>query len=161
MTLYEINAEIANLVDAETGELLDYDRFAELQMERDTKIENMALWVKDLDAEAVAIKREQKALAKRRQRAEKTAERLRKYLSLMLNGERFQTPRCAVSFRKSVGVDIPDEQGFIAWAQTEGYDDFLTYGAPKISKKLVKEYLDRGNEIEGVSLVEKNNIQIK
>ena len=161
MTLYEINAEIANLVDAETGELLDYDRFAELQMERDTKIENMALWVKDLDAEAVAIKREQKALAKRRQRAEKKAEGLRKYLSIMLDGERFQTPRCAVSFRKSAAVEIPDEQGFISWAQQSGYDGFLTYGAPKISKKLVKEYIERGNEIEGVSLVEKNNIQIK
>ena len=68
MTLYEINAEIASLVDEETGELLDYDRFADLQMERDAKIENMALWVKDLDAEAAAIKAEETALAERRKR---------------------------------------------------------------------------------------------
>ena len=161
MTLYEINAEIASLINMETGELLDYDRFAELQMERDTKIENMVLWVKDLEAEAVAIKSEEKALAERRQRAEKKAESLKNYIATMLGGERFQTPRCSVSYRKSAAIDIPDEEEFIAWAQQSGYDGLLTYGAPKISKSAVKEYLSRGNMLHGASLVEKTNIQIK
>ena len=43
MTIYEIDNRIAELVDPETGELLDYEAFAELQMEREAKIENMAL----------------------------------------------------------------------------------------------------------------------
>lgn len=161
MTLYEINAEIASLIDPETGELLDFDRFAELQMERDTKIENMVLWVKDLDAEAVAIKAEEIALAERRKRAEKKAESLKAYITLLLAGERFQTARCAVSYRKSVSVDIADEGKFVSWAQREGLDGLLTYAEPKVSKKAVKEFLERGNTIEGASLVEKTNIQIK
>lgn len=48
MTIYEIDARMAGLIDPETGELLDYEAFASLQMEREAKIENMALWYKDL-----------------------------------------------------------------------------------------------------------------
>ena len=62
MTIYEIDNRIAELVDPETGELLDYEAFAELAMEREAKIENMALWYKDLTAEAKAIREEERAL---------------------------------------------------------------------------------------------------
>lgn len=56
MTLYEIDQAIQGLVDPETGELMDYEAFAALQMDRDAKIENMALWYKDLMADAMAAK---------------------------------------------------------------------------------------------------------
>ena len=62
MTIYEIDSRIAELLDPDTGELLDYEAFAALQMEREAKIENMALWYKDLSAEAKAIRDEEKAL---------------------------------------------------------------------------------------------------
>lgn len=55
MTLYEIDQAIQGLVDPETGELMDYEAFAALQMDRDAKIENMALWYKDLMADAKAM----------------------------------------------------------------------------------------------------------
>lgn len=77
MTIYEIDARMAGLIDPETGELLDYEAFASLQMEREAKIENMALWYKDLTAEAKAIREEEKALAERRKSAENKAERLK------------------------------------------------------------------------------------
>ena len=80
MTIYEIDARMAGLIDPETGELLDYEAFASLQMEREAKIENMALWYKDLTAEAKAIREEEKALAERRKSAENKAERLKGYL---------------------------------------------------------------------------------
>lgn len=161
MTLYEINTELESLVDEETGELLDYDRFVELNLERDAKIENMVLWVKDLEAEAAAISGEMVALAERRDRARKKAERLKGYLTTMLDGERFQTARCAVSYRKSVSVDIADASKFVAYAQREGLDGLLTYEEPKPSKSAVKDYLKRGNTLDGACLVERTNIQIK
>ena len=66
MTLYEIDQAIQGLVDPETGELMDYEAFAALQMDRDAKIENMALWYKDLMADAKAIKEEADTLNERR-----------------------------------------------------------------------------------------------
>ena len=46
MNLFEIENEIMNCWDQETGEILDSDRLDQLEMERDTKIENIALYIK-------------------------------------------------------------------------------------------------------------------
>lgn len=70
MLLYEIDARIASLVDPETGELMDYEAFARLQMEREEKVEGLALWVKDLTARAKAVKEEADALTERRRALE-------------------------------------------------------------------------------------------
>ena len=109
MTLYEIDQAIQGLVDPETGELMDYEAFAALQMDRDAKIENMALWYKDLMADAKAIKEEADTLNERRKALENKAERLKSYLSLALDGEKFQTARCSVTFRKTSSVQVSKE----------------------------------------------------
>ena len=88
MTLYEIDQKIQSLVDPETGELLDYEAFSQLQMDREQKIENMALWVKDLAAGAKAIKEEEDNLKERRKAMENKVERLKTYLSIALDGEK-------------------------------------------------------------------------
>ena len=41
MTIYEIDDALLSLVDGETGELLDFEEFERLSMERDKKIEGM------------------------------------------------------------------------------------------------------------------------
>jgi hypothetical protein len=55
MTLYEIDDAILACVDPETGEIINPEALTALQMEREKKLENVALWVKDLKAEAEAI----------------------------------------------------------------------------------------------------------
>ena len=115
MTLYEIDQAIQGLVDPETGELMDYEAFAALQMDRDAKIENMALWYKDLMADAKAIKEEADTLNERRKALENKAERLKSYLSLALDGEKFQTARCSVIFRKTSSVQVSNPEALIRW----------------------------------------------
>ena len=61
MKLYEIDEQILGCIDAETGEIIDADMLNALQIERDAKIENVALWIKDLKAEAEAYKAEKQA----------------------------------------------------------------------------------------------------
>ena len=61
MKLYEINEQIMACIDNETGEIIDTDKLNELQIAKDEKIENLALWYKDLLAEANALKEEKKA----------------------------------------------------------------------------------------------------
>ena len=59
--LYELTAQLENFeleVDEETGEITNLDELDALQLERDEKIENIALWVKNLTADAAAIKAE-------------------------------------------------------------------------------------------------------
>ena len=65
MNLFEIENEIMNCWDQETGEILDSDRLDQLEMERDTKIENIALYIKNLTADAEALKAEKQSFAER------------------------------------------------------------------------------------------------
>ena len=48
MNLYEIDSEILGCVDEETGEIFDEDKFESLSIERDSKIENICLWIKSI-----------------------------------------------------------------------------------------------------------------
>lgn len=64
-SLYEINQEILNCVDMETGEIIDMDKLGELQLAFDVKVENIALWIKNLLSDAEAIKAEKLKLAER------------------------------------------------------------------------------------------------
>lgn len=50
MTLYEIDQAIMECVDLETGEIIDVEILSELQMERETKLESVALWIKKLES---------------------------------------------------------------------------------------------------------------
>ena len=94
MTIYEINEGILNCIDPETGEIIDIDKLNELELERDAKIENVACWIKELKAEAEAIKAEKLALAERQRVAENKAESLKKWLAYALQGEKFKTAKC-------------------------------------------------------------------
>lgn len=163
MTIYEIDSRIAELVDPETGELLDYEAFAALQMERDAKIENMALWYKDLVGDAKKIREEEKALAERRKAAENKAERLKGYLDTALAGESYKTSRVAVSYRKSTALEIKseDEATVLEELETCGLDNCILYQTPKISKTELTKALKAGAVVPGAELVERNNIQIR
>lgn len=158
MKLYEIDQAIESLIDPETGEIMDYEAFANLQMARETKIESMALWVKNLRAEAAAIKAEKNNLATREKSANSKVERLEKYLGELLGGEKFQTPKVVVSFRKSESVQLDD--AFMEWAKKEA-DDLLRNKDPEPDKTAIKAALKAGREIEGACLAENISIQIK
>lgn len=161
MNIYEIDSAIMALVDEETGEILDIEALEQLQMERDQKLENVACWHKNLVAEAAAIRQEELNLAKRRQAIENRAERLKKYLSDVLGGQKFQTAKCAVSFRKTTKVELSEPALAIAWAQANGHGNIVTYKAPEISKSGLAVLLKEGNEIPGCELVNGLSVGVK
>ena len=160
MTLYNINAQLEALleqVDPETGELLcDMDQLEALSLERDRKLEGLALYIKNRDAEAKAIREEEKALADRRHSLERKAERARDFLSRMLAGEKFSTPRVAVSWRKSEAVEIG-----MSFFSADGNERFLRYKNPEPDKAAIKAALKAGEEITGAELVTNLNMSIK
>lgn len=158
MTIYEIDERIASLVDPETGELSDIDAFMALSMERELKIENMALWYKNLISDADAIRTEERALSERRKAAERRAERLREYLNTVLAGEKFTTPRVAVSFRRSQAVEVDD--AFVAWAETHA-TELLRIKPPEPNLTEITRRIKAGDTFEYAHLAETQNIQIK
>lgn len=160
MTLYEINAALEAAYDAavdpDTGEIINEaaaQALDNLSMAKDDKIENIALWIKNLNAEADAINAEKKKLAARQAAAENKAESLKRYLSGALAGEKFKTARVAISYRKSESVQI-DEGAKLPL-------ELMTTPKPVPNKTAIKEALKAGEVIEGVCLVTNNNIQIR
>lgn len=158
MKLYEIDNAILECVDLETGEIIDPHKLSSLQMERDAKIENVACWIKDLKAEAEALKNEKQALAERQRVAENKAESLKKWLAYALQGEKFKTPKCAISFRKSEAVEVTDE-GLNNLMKE--HDELLTYKAPEPNKTAIKQALKSGLSVRGVQLVQNTSTIIK
>lgn len=158
MSIYDIDQNILALVDPETGEVADYEAFDSLMMERDQKVENIALWIKDLKAEAAAIREEEKNLAERRRAAENRAKRLTEYLATALNGEKFKSPRVAVSYRSSKSVTVMD--GFVDWAMKNG-DQYLRYSEPDPDKTAIKAALEAGETLPFAEITENTNVVIK
>ena len=162
MTLYEINEAIQEAleaaVDPETGEITDdalLAQYEQLQMDRDQKVENIGLFIKNLEADAAAIKAETKNLAARAKAAENKAEHLRSYLQFCLDGEKFQSPRLAVSFRHSKKVEVDPARLY------EIPDDYLRYKEPEPDKKAIGDALKAGQDIPGCQLVENVSMIIK
>lgn len=157
MTLFDINKAILDFeyeIDEETGEILNAEALDQLQMAREDKIEGVGLWIKNLTAEAEAVKKEKDAMADRQRRLEKKVESLKRYLEWALQGEKFSTPRISMTFRRSESVYIPDE--------TELDDRFVNITmVKKPDKKLIKDTLKAGLEVPGAELVTKQNLQIK
>ena len=158
MTIYEIDQAIMECVDLETGEIIDTEQLDKLQMERDAKLENVACWIKDLKAEAEALKNEKQALAERQRVAENKAESLKKWLAYALQGEKFKTTKCAISFRKSEAVEVTDE-GLNNLMKE--HDELLTYKAPEPNKTAIKDALKDGLNVVGVQLVQNVSTIIK
>ena len=81
-SLYEIDQAIMECLDWETGEILDAERLNALQMERQDKVESVALWIKNLSADAIAYKAEKDAFAEREKATLKKIESLKAHSHL-------------------------------------------------------------------------------
>jgi len=158
MKLYEIDAAIASLVDPETGEILDYEAFEQLAMAREQKVENMALVLKNAQAKSAAIKAEVDKLEARKKVADNTVKRMKGYLEKILCGEKFETARVAISYRKSEATETDVE--FVEWAM-ENCPEVVIPQPAKVDVTGLKKMLKDGLKCEYARIVEKQNVQVK
>lgn len=164
MSLYSINEAIyaalddGCIFDEETGEIIfDADSLDELEAMHNDKLEAVALYVKGLEAEAAAIKAEEKTLAERRGIKERKAARLRRYIAESMQAvgsTKLETSRVSLGFRRSEVVEIIDAAqlpaGFVKVKTTEQPD-----------KVAIKKALKAGEAVAGAVLVECQNLQLK
>lgn len=153
MNLYDIDAAIIECVDEETGEVIDLEKLDELQMARDEKIEGICLYIKNLKAQAEALKAEKDSFAQRQKAAENKMESLKKYISGYLCGTKFESAKVKVSFRKSESLEV-SEGAIIP-------EEFLKFKEPEVNKTDLKKAVKAGLQIDGVSIVQNLNVQIK
>lgn len=163
MKLFDIDERLAacvkldesRVVDTESGEIIDLEAIAALEMERDKKIENLGCWYKNLLAEAEALKAQKNAFAEREKAAKAKAESLKGFLGRYLNGKKFETAKVAMSFRKSEAVE------FDAKCIGDVPEEFLKFKDPELDKVAVKKAIKAGETVPGCELVARQNLQIK
>ena len=153
MNLYDIDNAILSCVDMETGEIIDAEKLDELKMEKERKIRNIACWVKELNAEAEALKKQKDAFAAREKAAKNKAEGLKAYLSSYLDGKEAKGTEYQISFRASQATEITDEE-VIPPAYRIPQPD-------KLDKAGILTALKGGTVIPEAQLIERKNIQIK
>lgn len=161
MTLYEIDSRLEALVDSETGEIANFEAFEALDMERTRKLENMACWIKNMKSDVDGISAEVKALQERKRVIENRIKRITAYLQEALAGQKFETPKCSVTYRKSTAVEIGDPAFAATYLEEHGYADCLSYALPTINKTALKALLTDDVLVPGCAVVQRQNMQIK
>ena len=160
--LYEIDAAILAAVDQETGEILDVEKLDALQLEREAKLEGVALWVKDLKAEAAAVKEEADKLTARKKALDNKIEGLKNWLLFALDGEKLKTPRCNVYYTHNQRVKVDDEEKLIEFLKnTTVPNEFLRFREPELRRDEIKKALKEGVRIPGAELEETESVVIK
>lgn len=160
MNLYELNAKLAvyEMEFDEDGVWVNEDELTALNMERDDKIENLCLWVKNLEAELSAVESEEKNFSERKKKLKNKIERLKDYIGANLDGKPFKTSKVVCSFRRSESIEIPDE--------TKVPDEFVQISVVrKPVKAEIKKYLKgiegSDEECEWARIDTKNNLSIR
>ena len=160
--LYDIDQDILDCVDLETGEILDTEKLDALQMEREAKLEGVALWIKDMKAEAAAVKEEADKLNARKKALDNKIEGLKTWLLMALNGEKLNTPRCKVYQTHSQRVSVTDEGKLFEYIySTTAPGMFLRYKDPELNKDEIKKAMKDGQEFPGAVLEETESVVIK
>lgn len=157
---------IAN-VDAYRNKMLTawFDTLTGIEGEFDEKAESIAIYYKQLLAEAKMLKAEKAAIAKRQSQKEKQAESLKTYLfksMQALGRQKIDMPRAVMSLKKNApSLVIDDEISFVEWAEEHNLDHLLKYSMPEVKKNDVKALCKKGEEIPFVHMESKQSLSIK
>lgn len=158
MNIFEINAQLRAIADGaefdeETGEIFDEQAIMDLQIAREEKLEGIACLIKEAKAMGDALKAEKESLYKRQKAEERKVESLKHLLTVcMEDGEKFKSARAQISWRASKSVEVQDEALI-----PEEYLKVVT----EPNKTAIKLAIERGEEVPGAAIVQKNNVVIK
>ena len=172
MTLYEINAQfveaielyengVDEVVDTETGEVRSLaDVLNELHISREEKIENTVRYIKNLRANSESARAEAANLIERADRFDKKAEQLESYLLSQLGAcKKLETPLYTLKVRTSKSTCCPTDEEAIQ-RLPEGFWNIKTTVKITPDKKAIKAALEKGEKLEGCSIVENKRLSI-
>lgn len=172
MTLYEINADLALLLDAfarggfvdpDTGELLSdgaavLDQIDLLQLQKEELIIDAACFYKGLWAEAEALKTEADALTQRRKELTDRADRI----EAMLLGEmqragwtKLTASRASIAIRQASRVEVSDMDALIKSGK------YLRVKPPEPDKVAIGKAIKAGESVPGVALEVHTSVTIR
>lgn len=144
MNIFDEEDLMSMCIDVDTGEFNEA-MFEGLRIERDRKIENIALWVLEDEAMAKNIKEQENKLKERRETLEQRIEKRKDFLRYITEGKKLKTDRVTVSYRTSKAVKITNEEIIPIKYKT-------VKTTVSVSKEDIKKDLQAGKIVEGAEL---------
>lgn len=160
------NGDIIEDVEAYKEKMLTawFDTLEGIEGEFDEKAESIAVYIKQLKAEANILKFEKSAIAKRQSQKEREVEKLAAYLLISMKAigrSKIDMPHAVVSIRNNApSLIVDNEAEFVSWAQ-ENNDSLLEYIMPKVKKNDVKKLCKNGEAIPFVHMESKQSLSVK
>ena len=178
--LFEISAEFSELFDqldslAEQADAMGipqeevetawFDTLDGMEQEFNLKAESTALYIKELNVKADALKQEEKKLAERRKSYERRAASLKEYLMrnmVQMHLKKVDGIRARITIRNNpTSLQIQNESAVIQQLEQSGQENFLKYAKPELKKTEIKAFLQSGGQLDGCSLAKTQSILIK
>lgn len=153
MTIYDIDQQIADLIDPDTGEVTDYAALDALTMAREDKIKQIDRARRNHLAEASAIAEEVNRLKERQEAAEKRAESCKRLLEYALGGEGYKDGTVTMYYRETEAVVVAEGATLP--------EEYLRYGKPTVNKTALGEALRGGTTIPGATIEKRRSLIIK
>ena len=157
-TLYELTGNYLILAemldDPDADPITVMDTMDAIEGELDEKAENYGRIIRNLEAEAEAIRTEVDRLSRRRKTIDNNIDSLKKRLQMAMeltNRPKIDTPLFKFYIQKnapSVVVDMDDLENFPP--------EFLTYQEPKVNKAAIKDALKAGLDLRGIAHLEQS-----
>lgn len=154
-------------VDAYKEKMLTawFDTLEGIEGEFDEKAESIAVYIKQLKAEANILKFEKSAIAKRQSQKEREVEKLAAHLLNAMKAigrSKVDMPHAVVSIRNNApSLVIDDEISFVEWAEEHNLAHLLKYSMPEVKKNDVKALCKNGEAIPFVHMESKQSLSIK
>lgn len=159
MNLYEIeriNAELASLIDSDTGEIADFEQFAALKMEQSELVEALVMAHIDTESDVEKLKREISRLKERLERTQARSDKLKNYLYRATGGQKYRSATASFYFRTTASVDVDEE--FCEWAKQECPELLREKVTYEPNKTIIAEQLANGIPIPHAEIIVKNSM---
>lgn len=163
-SLYQIatqyHADVRKLEELDLDDQTFLDTLESLSGDLEVKASNVAMFAKNLEATAEAIKNAESQMYERRKRLENKAKSLYSYLLANMQAcgiSKIESPYFALQVKKNPASLVVDFEGSIP-------DGFYIQPPPPpkvLDKSLLKEAIKNGAQFEGVHLESKYRLEIK
>lgn len=167
-SIFKINAEIEEILethcDPETGELSEEGEklFDAKSIDRNTKLESTGLFVKREYMLLEALTKEKKEIEKAIKRHNRKVQSCKNILHFNLNGDKFETEKVRIGYRKSKALIYPELFNVEKFA--EDYPEMVTVTTSmKPNGNEIRAELLAGTKfnVAGLRIEERNNVQVK
>ena len=164
LTLYAIAdnflADIRKMEEADLDDQTFADTLEAISGDLEEKAKAVAMFARNLEASAEAIKQAEKQMADRRNALENKADKVRQYLldNMLKTGiSKIECPYFSLSIRKNPPAVEIIQQDMIPIE----YYDIPPMPAPQLNKNRLKDDLKNGVIVDGAKLTQGHSLQIK